>query len=99
MRTHALQAQRKLNETYGGGIGSFVLSNMVISFLQMRQRLFVAEGKREDAVSNNLGALLIEFLNLYGNTFNYRDVGISILDGGKYFDKSAKEGNWMNPSR
>ena len=59
----------------------------------------MAEGRKEDSVSQNLGVLLIEFLNLYGNTFNYRDVGISVLEGGYYFKKISKAGNWINPAR
>ena len=27
-----------MNETYSGGIGSFVLTLMIVSFLQMKQR-------------------------------------------------------------
>lgn len=32
------QTQRRMNETYSGGIGSFVLTMMIVSFLQMKQR-------------------------------------------------------------
>lgn len=31
-------SQRKLHETYTGGVGSFVLSSMIVSFLQQRLR-------------------------------------------------------------
>ena len=96
---NCLQAQRKLNETYSGGVGSFVLCTMVISFLQMRQRIITAKRLEESAVTNNLGCLLMEFLTLYGTTFNYIDVGISILEGGQYFNKRKKKGDWVNPTR
>ena len=32
-------AQRRMNETYSGGVGSFVLSCIIVSFLQQRVRL------------------------------------------------------------
>ena len=31
-------AQRRLNDTYSGGVGSFLLCGMIVSFLQMRSR-------------------------------------------------------------
>jgi non-canonical poly(A) RNA polymerase PAPD5/7 len=41
----------------------------------------------ESYMTWNLGSLLLEFLNLYGNSLNYTDVGISIVNGGSYFSK------------
>lgn len=38
----------------------------------------------------NLGVLFNEFLELYGKNFNYTDVGISILDGGNFFDRRMR---------
>ena len=38
--------QRRLNETFTGGIGSFMLQLMVVSFLQMRHRTDCATGVR-----------------------------------------------------
>jgi non-canonical poly(A) RNA polymerase PAPD5/7 len=72
---------------------------MVISFLQMRQRLAAARRMAEGSVTQNLGCMLIEFLSLYGNALNYQDVGLSILDGGKYFSKRNMGPEWNNPSR
>lgn len=89
-----------MNETYGGGLGSFVLSTMVISFLQMRQQVAVARRMEERSLTQNLGCLLVEFLALYGNTFNYQDVGISVSDGdGTYFSKRGMGMEWNNPTR
>ena len=80
-------------------MGSFVLSTMVISFLQMRQRIAVARRLEEGEITHNLGCLLLEFFALYGTSFNYCDVGITITDGGMYFDKRSRGGDWVNPSR
>lgn len=56
---------------------------MVISFLQRHPKIAAGHIKAEE----NLGAMLIEILELYGTRFNFDRVGISIDDGGSYFDK------------
>lgn len=73
--------QRSLNEVFTGGISSYSLILMTISFLQLHPRV--------DASSDqaNLGVLLIEFFELYGRYFNYISVGIRIRDGGSYVPK------------
>lgn len=74
--------QRQLNEVFTGGISSYSLILMTISFLQLHPR--------EDAHSDtsNLGVLLIEFFELYGRLFNYLKVGIRVKDGGAYVPKT-----------
>lgn len=74
--------QRQLNEVFTGGISSYSLILMTISFLQLHSR--------EDAHSDqsNLGVLLIEFFELYGRFFNYLKVGIRINNGGSYVPKT-----------
>mmetsp|Transcript_11533 Transcript_11533/g.25635 ORF Transcript_11533/g.25635 Transcript_11533/m.25635 type:complete len:395 (+) Transcript_11533:138-1322(+) len=81
-------AQRRLNDTYHGGIGSFLLTMMIVSFLQMKQRnaLF-----RTQVPSWNLGTLLMEFFHLYGIAFNYYSTGLRIADGGSYIPKRQIE--------
>lgn len=74
--------QRKLNEVFTGGISSYSLILMVISFLQLHPR----ENAKLD--QSNLGVLLIEFFELYGRNFNYIRVGISVTNGGSYVPKS-----------
>ncbi|XP_063294567.1 terminal nucleotidyltransferase 4B isoform X1 [Pelobates fuscus] len=73
--------QRDLNEVFTGGIGSYSLFLMAVSFLQLHPR--------EDACSPeaNYGVLLIEFFELYGRHFNYLKTGIRIKDGGSYVAK------------
>jgi DNA polymerase sigma len=56
---------------------------MVISFLQRHPKIAAGHIRAED----NLGAMLIEILELYGLRFNFDRVGIAIDDGGSYFDK------------
>ncbi len=73
--------QRDFNEVWTGGIGSYSLILMTVSFLQLHPRI--------DARSchANLGVLLIEFFELYGRCFNYMKTAIRILNGGCYLPK------------
>ncbi|XP_042319854.1 terminal nucleotidyltransferase 4A isoform X2 [Sceloporus undulatus] len=73
--------QRDLNEVFTGGISSYSLILMAISFLQLHPRI---DAKRLD---ENLGMLLIEFFELYGRNFNYLKTGIRIKNGGAYIAK------------
>ncbi|XP_010894882.1 terminal nucleotidyltransferase 4B isoform X2 [Esox lucius] len=86
--------QRDLNEVFTGGIGSYSLFLMAVSFMQLHYR--------EDACSPNanLGVLLIEFFELYGRNFNYMKTGIRIKDGGSYVAKEEfqKSNDLYRPS-
>jgi non-canonical poly(A) RNA polymerase PAPD5/7 len=88
-----------MNETYSGGIGSFLLTLMIVSFLQMKQRQSAKRPSSQPDTglpaslpepSWNLGTLLLEFFQLYGVTFNYFSAGISIPDGGSYLTKRKR---------
>ncbi|XP_051920278.1 terminal nucleotidyltransferase 4B isoform X2 [Hippocampus zosterae] len=84
--------QRDLNEVFTGGIGSYSLFLMAVSFLQLHYR--------EDVCSPNInfGVLLIEFFELYGRHFNYLKTGIRIKDGGCYVAKDEVQ-NMMDGYR
>lgn len=73
--------ERELNEVFTGGISSYSLILMVISFLQLHPR---DDPTKADV---NLGVLLIEFFELYGKRFNYMHTAIRIKDGGSYIKK------------
>lgn len=62
---------RSLNEPVNGGIGGFSVICMVVHLLQMMPQ--VQSGSMKD---EHLGQLLMEFLNYYGNLFNYKKVAI-----------------------
>ncbi|XP_058485764.1 terminal nucleotidyltransferase 4B [Solea solea] len=85
--------QRDLNEVFTGGIGSYSLFLMAVSFLQLHYR--------EDVSSPNIniGVLLIEFFELYGRHFNYLKTGIRIKDGGCYVAKDEVQKNMMDGYR
>ena len=73
--------ERNLHEVYYGGISSYSLILLLVSFLQLHPRHAAAES------NPNLGVLLIEFFELYGRNFNYMKTGITVLNGGSYFPK------------
>uniref|UniRef100_A0A3Q2P0N1 Terminal nucleotidyltransferase 4A n=1 Tax=Fundulus heteroclitus TaxID=8078 RepID=A0A3Q2P0N1_FUNHE len=73
--------QRDLNEVFTGGISSYSLILMAISFLQLHPRI---DTRRTNI---NLGILLIEFFGLYGREFNYMKTGIRVRSEGAYLSK------------
>jgi non-canonical poly(A) RNA polymerase PAPD5/7 len=75
--------QRKLNESYTGGISSFLLFNLLFSYIQF----FVKENEKKEWT---LGNLLVGFLQFYAFDFNYEQVGISVRYGGYFYKKSDK---------
>jgi non-canonical poly(A) RNA polymerase PAPD5/7 len=80
---------RGLHEPYSGGVGSYLLQLMIVSFLQHRER--EAYNNHRPSVYN-LGCLLIEFLELYGGMdLNYITTGISVRHDGYYFPKGARD--------
>jgi non-canonical poly(A) RNA polymerase PAPD5/7 len=89
---------RGLNEPYSGGVGSYMLQLMIVSFLQHRER----DGYNFRRPSlYNLGCLLVEFFELYGLDFNYVTTGLSVRHDGFYFPKGAKDrkDNFWQPNR
>lgn len=79
--------ERNLHEVYYGGISSYSLILLLVSFLQLHPRQYAADS------NPNLGVLLIEFFELYGRNFNYMKTGISVMNGGSYFPKNEMKAN------
>jgi non-canonical poly(A) RNA polymerase PAPD5/7 len=79
--------QRGLNETYNGGVGSFLLFCMAISAIQQHPSRRSDSGNYE---RYTLAHYLLHFLRLYGDLFNFERVGISLRKHGHYFDKRQK---------
>ncbi|CAH1992612.1 unnamed protein product [Acanthoscelides obtectus] len=86
--------ERDLNEVFTGGISSYSLILMCISFLQLHPR---QDSIRDN--SANLGVLLLEFFELYGRKFNYINTGIRIRDGGKYINKEEMQREMVDGHR
>ncbi|XP_014209789.1 non-canonical poly(A) RNA polymerase PAPD5 isoform X2 [Copidosoma floridanum] len=85
--------QRDLNEVFTGGISSYSLILMTISFLQLHPRVNI------DSPDVNLGVLLIEFLELYGRKFNYVKTGIRVKNGGTYISKEEVQKDMIDGHR
>ena len=93
--THSLTHSLSL-----GGIGSFVLCMMIVSFLQMRQQELSLASHNHSPHAWNLGSLLIDFFDLYGGSFNLIHTGISTSGNGAYFNKQARGStDWFNTAR
>lgn len=66
-------ASRRLNEVHTGGLGGFAIICLVYAFLKLHPRLATSS---IDPLEN-LGVLLIEFLELYGYNFGYDNVALA----------------------
>ncbi|CDR87684.1 related to TRF4-topoisomerase I-related protein [Sporisorium scitamineum] len=88
-----LLMQRGMSEVFSGGLGSYSVIIMVISFLQLHPK--VQRGEIE--ADRSLGVLLLEFLELYGKNFGYDNCGISIRGRGGYFSKARR--GWKDERR
>ncbi|KAN0061080.1 hypothetical protein ACQY0O_006815 [Thecaphora frezii] len=86
MAVKHLLVQRGMSEVFSGGLGSYSVIIMVISFLQLHPK--VQRGEIDPA--RNLGVLFLEFLELYGKNFGYDTCGISIRGKGGYFSKARR---------
>ncbi|KAF7331834.1 hypothetical protein MKEN_00063500 [Mycena kentingensis (nom. inval.)] len=84
--TKLFLAQRQMNEVYSGGLGSYAIVCMCISFLQMHPKVRFGQIDPD----KNLGVLVLEFFELYGHRFHYDEVGISLRNGGCYFGKRQR---------
>lgn len=89
----AFLSQRSMNEVFTGGLGSYSIVCLAVSFLQMHPKI----RRGEIDADRNLGVLVMEFFELYGAYFNFGTVGISVRDGGSYFNK--RERGWFNWTR
>ncbi|GAA6048821.1 hypothetical protein JCM3770_003638 [Rhodotorula araucariae] len=89
----AFLAQRGMNEVFTGGLGSYSIICLVISFLQLHPKIQTALVNP----NRNLGLLFIEFLELYGKHFNYDQAGITLRGRGGYFNKHDK--GWYRPGQ
>jgi non-canonical poly(A) RNA polymerase PAPD5/7 len=70
---------RGLNEVPSGGLGGFSIICLVVSLLQ-----HIPQG--EGPYGPNLGSILMDFFDFYGNKFDYTSVGIRMEPPG-FFNK------------
>ena len=80
-------AHRNLADTFTGGIGSYLLSCLVIAFLQQHP----VSGQARMAELTSLGHLLFDFFNFFAREFRVDRDGLSVRRGGSKFAKSSRE--------
>jgi DNA polymerase sigma len=80
-----------LHNIYTGGISSYFLVILIISFLQLygghsrnAKNSANSTTKEKEMENPSLGELLVNFLDLYGNRFNFSTTQISILGSGSH---------------
>ena len=66
---------------FTGGLSSYALILLLVSFLQLHTRVDPSKANA------NLGVLLVEFFECYGKHFNYFKCGIRVRDGGSVVSK------------
>ena len=69
--------QRNLQDTFKGGIGSFLLFNMILAFLWDFKEQQLKKNDVESLKDITLSEYLMKFLSFYGN-FDYKKKGISM---------------------
>ena len=79
--------QRNLADTFTGGIGSYLLSCLVLGFLQ--QHAITSQPRMNELTS--LGHLMFDFFNYYAKEFRVDREGISVRRGGSRFPKSSRQ--------
>ena len=82
--------QRDLNETYTGGIGSFLLFCLILTYLREIRREYIHLGCEEDIYKMLLSEHLLKFFDFYAN-FDIANKQIIIAEGGAIVDKYVKE--------
>ena len=93
-----LLAQRDLNSTHRGGMGSYLCFLTVLAYVQRARRAtLVMPSAGKAAGSGSLGALLIGYLDFFGNVLNMEEVGVSLLEGGSLFRK--RDRGWLSEER
>ena len=83
--------QRDLNETYTGGIGSFLLFCLVLTFVREFRRKYLNEGKADLLKRVLLSEYLLKFLEFYGINFDINSKAIVMTDGGSIIDKYTRD--------
>ena len=74
-------------QVFTGGLSSYALILMAVSFLQLHNR------HDASTIKANLGVLLLEFFELYGRDFNYTQTAIRLRDGGAYIPREEVSDN------
>ena len=88
---------RNMNDTYTGGIGSFLLCMMVVTLLKTHPARSLKHNYKKVLGELNLGVWLISFFQLYGYQLNYSYVGINA--NCEFIEKEYLKRQQMNKRR
>ena len=86
--------QRKLNNSFTGGIGSFLLFCMILSFLRYYKSNIVERYGEFQLEKVTLGDYLLNFLKFYGQDFDFQRKEIDMVDGGAILNKRESSFNF-----
>ncbi|KAK8818738.1 hypothetical protein WA538_004044 [Blastocystis sp. DL] len=92
-------SQRDLNDTYRGGIGSFMITLLCLSCEQWCIRSLFPSllTHSEGTERGNLANHLLQFFYFYGFLFNYDKLALRVRNDGGYVEKVAK--GWLEEGR
>lgn len=81
--------QRHFHNSFTGGIGSFLLFCMVLSFLRQFKKDQISRFGAQSLKEVSLGEYVLEFMNFYGSQFDCDRNQILLSDGGRIIDKAS----------
>jgi len=85
----------KLNNAANGGLSSYSVICLAISFLQLNHKGRPLEDIEKPLERESLGRLLLDFFEYYGSTFDYANSCVSVSQG-KLVSKESK--GWKRPT-
>jgi non-canonical poly(A) RNA polymerase PAPD5/7 len=79
--------QRRMNNSFTGGIGSFLLFCMILAFLRHFKKRKIEEKGIRGLENVSLAEFLLKFMQFYGSEFDYVRKEITMTHGGQIWDK------------
>lgn len=86
--------QRDLNNTYIGGVGSFLLFCLILAFLRYYKRQVIEKCGAEELKSVLLSEYLLKMLEFYGISFDCNKQRIIMGDNGRIVEKANRDGSF-----
>ena len=85
---------RDLNETYLGGVGSFLLFCMLLTFLREFRKQYLKENRLDKLQYVTLGEYLLKFFEYYSIRNDWSKYKIIMKEGGKIEEKKYQDANF-----
>lgn len=80
-----------MHETYSGGIGSFLLFQMILAFLREMRKELARDHKIDTLKNITLGEYLLKFLEFFGLKFDINKKRIIMIGGGSIVNKPNQD--------